>query len=119
GWGIGIGGRNRKPLLTTTSVVIEDKDTDRRGEVAPVGAVIDSSYERRNGNAFVVRNLAQGIPELIFKRNARFVSIAYDRTLDDRGTDTAAIATGTIGCGYCGRNCLCHWMKPCLFTGVH
>ena len=86
--------------------MVQNEDADCGRKIAPVGAVIDRAYKRRYRYTLTFGDLTQGVPKLILQRDARLVSIANDRTLDDRRIDGAVITAGTIGGRLCRWGCL-------------
>ena len=66
------------------------------------GGAVDLSYQRRNRGVFVVGNLMQAAPKLVFQRHNRFTSIDENFLLLDniRFLGVLVLVHRTLLCGH-------------------
>lgn len=69
-------------LAAAVPEMIQDEYSDGRRQIPFVGTVVDGRDERGYSHVLEVGDLPQAIPELIFQRYTRFVSVADNRALD-------------------------------------
>ncbi len=106
-------GGDSPPRSVAMPEMIEHEDPDGGRKIAGGTVLIDMRHQRRDRHMFVIGNLAQRIPELVFQRDARLVSVAYDRALD-HGRILAALrrvnaAGGVSSCHGVMHECLRHF----------
>src|ERR1700751_3425435 len=65
--------------------VLQDEDTDRRGQIAVLAAFVDLGNQLAGGTVMRTGDVPQVTPEGILQTDARFVSVNNDRVLHDCG----------------------------------
>ena len=86
-------GRNDRMGLTCDELLLSDaraeiiqyKYANCRRKVLVIATLVDRPDQGGHRRVLAICNFVQSIPELVFQRHTRFVSIAYDRALYDGG----------------------------------
>ena len=72
-------------LSDARAEIIQYKYANCRRKVVVVATLVDRPDQSGHRRVLAICNFVQSIPEWVLQRHTRFVSIAYDRALDDGG----------------------------------